>query len=394
MASRNGFAALAGNFLQAFTQSQMLKKRSDEQEEEREARTKLFEIELKRAQEQDQAKGQVRSFASGVPMGTPNIRENPGELGGFNIGAPTPSAARGPGMSLLEMLTNPDSLMAVSESGMLPQLAAADQISARGELAQSLPGPAGLMVRSGMQLPQAGNPPESLALLQAAGIDPASPEGRSLIERRIGGDGNAFEGLQAQLMTLQAQQAQAALDKSERERVASENAAKHSTRGLLRNAKEMAEINDRLEGTLMQTGVPMTELRRGAAGAAALLEPFGFDMKKTQAAVEDFDRFNKLANQMVIDLLPKMAAAGTITDTKYDSLQSTLASTAVSPGANRLVLADIIDLGLESADTLGMSLEERQTLEDLGATLRASQQPTGGTKRFGYDPKTGTLIPK
>jgi hypothetical protein len=371
-----GFGNLVGNFLQAFTQSKMLKQRSDEQEEEREARLKLYELQLKHEQERSAAEQRVRSQMGGAPLQMPNITENPGELGGFNIGPRTPGTARGPKPSLLQLLTNPESLMDMAQSGMLPeitQMVAATRPSGGGSM------------------------PESLQLMAAAGIDPASPEGRQLAMNRIGGNDNGLQALQAQMLALQAAQAQATLDDRNRTRTATEAAAKSSTRSLLRNAAEMADINERLEGTVMQTGLPMEELRRGAAGVAPLLEKFGMDMSATQRAVGDYDRFKKLSEQMVIDLLPKLVEAGTITDTKYESLQRTLASTAVSPEANRLVTADVIDMGLESADKLGLSLEDREMLEALSQSLRTPRAATGGSsgpKQFTWDPQTRRLVPK
>lgn len=376
MASKVGYGNLIGNFLQAFTQSKMGKQRSDEQEEERDARVKLYEIQLKREQARSQAEGRVRDTMGGAPLQTPNITENPGELGGFNIGPRTQSNVRGPKPGLLEMLTNPESLMDMQQSGMLPDIT--QMVNA---------------TRGG-----GGAPPESLALMQAAGIDPASPEGRQLVVNRIGGNDNGLQDLQALLMTIQAKQAQGTLDQQTHDRDATVASARSSTRNMLRNASEMADINDRLEGTVMQTGLPMEELRRGAAGVAPLLEKFGFDMDATTQAVADYDRFKKLSEQMVIDLLPKLVAAGTITDTKYESLQRTLMSTGVSTQANRLVTADVVELGLESADKLGLSLDDRATLEDLSRTLRTPRtpggNPNGGGGRFVWNPQTRRLEPK
>lgn len=398
-----GFGNLVGNFLQAFTQSKMLSQRSAADEEERKARTKLFEIQLKREQERAAAEGKVNDMMSGTPVQMPNITQGPGELEEFNIG---PRTQGNTGMSLLQMLTNPDAVMALSKSGMLPQFAQMDAMGARGELASGLqsgemgptdPAAMGLAVRSGMPLPQMGGDPESLALMQAAGIDPASEEGRQLIASRIGGNaGNGLQEFQAQLMLLQAQQAQETLDAGRRTRTSLEASAKAATRSMLRNATEMAQINDRLEGTVMQTGLPMEELRRGVAGVAPLLEKFGFDMGATQQAVADYDRFTKLSQQMAIDLLPKLAEAGTITDTKWESLEKTIMSTGVSTQANRLVTADVLELGFEAADKLGMSVDDREMLEELAQNLRTpgGSGEGGEPKRYVWNPQTRRLEPK
>jgi len=290
MASANGFGNLVGNFLQAFTQSKQLSQRSAADEEERKARTKLFEIQLKRAQEQEAAQGKVTGLMSGAPAQSGIADSSGAEIPGTAGGGSAP-------MSLLQMLTNPEAAMALAQSGMLPQFQQMDQMGARGELAGGLqsgqmgasaPAAMGLAVRAGLPLPQMGGDPESLALMRAAGIDPASEEGRQLIASRIGGNGaNGLQDLQAQLMLLQAQQAQATLDAGRRSQTSLEASAKTATRSMLRNAVEMAEINDRLEGTVMQTGMPLEELRRGVAGVAPLLEKFGFDMQATQQAVDD-----------------------------------------------------------------------------------------------------------
>lgn len=104
-----GFEALLGNFLSAFSQSRLLRDKTKDQEDERKARTKLFEIQLKQAQDQQQGSDQLRSMMSPQPVS-------------LGVGGVT----QRPGMSLSQLLADPQGALALLQSGQLKDVAALD----------------------------------------------------------------------------------------------------------------------------------------------------------------------------------------------------------------------------------------------------------------------------
>lgn len=141
--ARDAFGHLIGNFLSAFTQSKLFSERNATAEEERKARTKLFEIQLKREQEQSAAIEKLRSMTGAQPLQMPNVTENPGELGGFNIGPRTEGPALGPKMSLTQLLTNPDATIALLQSGQFKDIAQLDAAQRAAKFQERLLGQLG-----------------------------------------------------------------------------------------------------------------------------------------------------------------------------------------------------------------------------------------------------------
>lgn len=159
--------------------------------------------------------------------------------------------------------------------------------------------------------------------------------------------------------------------------------------------KEMADLNNRLEGTALETGLPMPDLRRAWAGGIQALQAItGGDTSKAEALKADFDRFNKLSTDFVVGSLDRLAGTGAITDTKFQALMSSNASLSASPGANNLIIADNMEALLDGAEIEGIDIKDAAELRKTIARLRGTRSsaalpqmngalnPTGGNSEL------------
>lgn len=195
---------------------------------------------------------------------------------------------------------------------------------------------------------------------------------------------------QAQLLLLKQQldaaQTEAA---SKKEDEAQEfQTTRRTIRTDLRHLEEMATLNKRLEGTVLETGLPMPELRRAwAGGVEALTSLFGGDTAKAAQIKEDFDTLNKYSTDFVVGSLDRLAGGGAITQGKFDALITSNANIGASPGTNNTIIANNIEALLEGADIGGYELpaSEVQRYRSLLGTLRGSAAPAP-------NPSASTLI--
>jgi len=111
----------AGNFLNAFTQSKLAKEAKEDSKKERDAKMKLFELQLKReqaaataAEQQTAARDKLFGVLGG---GTPPSAGTPG----INPTAPAPMGGAVPGAkpSLTQLLADPQTAMLFLQSGLL-----------------------------------------------------------------------------------------------------------------------------------------------------------------------------------------------------------------------------------------------------------------------------------
>jgi hypothetical protein len=123
MANQPPLGVFAGNFLSAFTQAKQLKEQKEDTKKERDARTKLFELQLKREQAAIDAQEQQRTALSDLfskmqggaqpgAMGPPN--GIPGTAGPVSV----PGAATKP-TSLTDMLADPQTAMLMLRTGLV-----------------------------------------------------------------------------------------------------------------------------------------------------------------------------------------------------------------------------------------------------------------------------------
>jgi hypothetical protein len=180
---------------------------------------------------------------------------------------------------------------------------------------------------------------------------------------------------QAQLALL-TQELAAARRENENERqteAESFQTTRRTIRTDLRHLEEMAEINKRLEGTALETGLPLADLRRAwAGGMEALQSVLGNDTRKIAQIKEDFDTFNKYSTDFVVGSLDRLAGGGAITQGKFDALITSNANIGASPGTNNTIIANNIEALLDGADIGGYEIPstEAQKYRSLIQTLR------------------------
>src|SRR3990167_6320920 len=123
----SNFAALAGNFLEAFTRSKEAAKDREQNDKYKKVMTQLMELQIDQAQRSRSAQTKVGEMMApqqvqGAPVPQFQFPEE-GQLGEIETtgSRPGPSFNK-PGMSFMEMMTDPDGRMAALESGMTKQL--------------------------------------------------------------------------------------------------------------------------------------------------------------------------------------------------------------------------------------------------------------------------------
>src|SRR5690606_11935326 len=115
-------ANLAAGFLQGFTQSRISKDEREQEEKKNKLLTQLMEIQLSNAQTREAATQKVMELLTPSTMQAnpaPVFQEPSGPLDPFTkIGERPGPTATLPGMTLLEMLSDPEGSMALLQSGM------------------------------------------------------------------------------------------------------------------------------------------------------------------------------------------------------------------------------------------------------------------------------------
>jgi hypothetical protein len=407
MASRGGLGNLAAGFLQAFSQTKMHRERQDERDEERKLRTKLYELQFKKEQQRSDAQGKVEGMMAprpGVPGAAPvpKFSVGGGGLGFEQSGVSRAGMGPAPGRSLPEMLSDPEGLVALMQSGSMPQVQQAHQIQSRSKLAD-LVGNSGMSVQDAFQQPEvasaalgsglspaafmaqsrgAAEEPSVIRELRAVGIDPTSAEGRKLVVGRMEGSGldAQLQVIQAGLQSLQLDEARRKREQEGQDRARGRRQLETSITHTLSKGQELATLNHALSNTALATGQPLVELYRAAmAGGAPVLERMGVDTTEAQTIVGDFDRFNKLATDFGIDMMDRMAGTGTITEAKFQALQKAMAGIGTSPAANALVISDVLQTALDGADIENVEVPGRAGIETIIKTLKGSTGPDFAT---------------
>lgn len=106
------FGRFAGSFLQSFAQARALKDQQEEAKKERDAKVKLFEIQLQREQRAMQQEDQQRQARQELGNKMTGSETLPGT--GVQLMDPTKK-----GMSLTELLADPESAMQLLQSGLV-----------------------------------------------------------------------------------------------------------------------------------------------------------------------------------------------------------------------------------------------------------------------------------
>lgn len=273
-------------------------------------------------------------------------------------------------------------LIAPNEQGVMPMQTPEGQQQMLGLLGQVAPEAMaqGLMAQVFAQ-PDQPRLPASMQEFSALypGVDVGTPEGREMyLAHQMNKDPTGAVMKEAQLELLMQQLQDARESRLARQESAAEERAATRREVVydLRKLEEMAELNDRLRGTLVESGRSFSDLRRVAVdGWQGIKEMFGGDATQQQQMKDDYDRFSKLTTDFVIGSLDRLAGTGTLTDAKFGALMDASASIGASPGANDLVIADLIEGLLDAAELEGFDVPRFDQRRDLARRLRSSGRP-------------------
>jgi hypothetical protein len=156
----------------------------------------------------------------------------------------------------------------------------------------------------------------------------------------------------------------------------------------LSHLAQMAEINDRLEGTILAPGRPMPDVLRALTGGAqGIQDLLGVDSSTAAQLAQDFDTFKKYSTDFVVGSLDRLKGGGAITDGKFEALVNSNANLGAAPGTNRLIIANNIEALLDGAEIAGFEVSPQQAEKYRGLIDRLK----GGAAPA--NPQASELIP-
>lgn len=208
--------------------------------------------------------------------------------------------------------------------------------------------------------------PSEIRILRAAGIEPNSDEGRALLFRNRNDGGETMQRLQEMMLELQIRDRLREGETTEREQAESVASRASTVQRATGDVVRMAELNRNLRGTFLESGLPMPDGRRGAAGmVSAFRTAFGAEDPRTRQIIADYDEFTKLANDFVNRTAVELFNSGNITNQMLDQMTASNVSPNVAPEANDRILAGHIRTLLGVADRQNIELPNRAQLEGL-----------------------------
>lgn len=361
----SGWGDAAAGFMRGFSGARGAKKEREENEKYKKAMTQLLELQIDAQRKTRDAQTKVGTMMAPQPIAAtpPEFAMPPeGQIGEITTTKPAGPMVN-PGMSFMDIMSDPQGRFAALESGMSQQLQQADQLTAKSELVKG-------MQASGKSPLEFLNTPEGGSLAVRAGMDP------SQLMKQGGDPNDALDALLAQVNIKKGLlDIEGIGDKKTQE--AADTAKAHrqhivQTKATVNEALELMRLNDDLEGSFLETGQPFGEIYRAfLAGGAPVLERLGFDTKKTREVVAKFDRFKKLSTGFGIDQLDRFQkGTGTVSQTKFQALQQSLANIGASPGANRLAISDVLQAALDDADIEEIDVPDRAEAEEIVRTAR------------------------
>lgn len=231
--------------------------------------------------------------------------------------------------------------------------------------------------------------PSELRMIRALRDPSLDQDQRELLRRNIAGAGASDQLMQRlDLLVRQAEleRMQREDEQAEQEQRQNQAELQGSFRQDLSDARKLAELNNRLRDTALETGMPMPELRRQAAAASEAGRNIigavtGQDLsdEKSQQVIADFDEFNKLASRFAGSTANRLFSEGGLTNQQLRQAQQQTPSASMSPIANNRIIADQIDTLLSGAQNAGVNLTEdeiaetRSFIEDLRTQEQSGQ---------------------
>jgi hypothetical protein len=213
--------------------------------------------------------------------------------------------------------------------------------------------------------------------MAVSGLQPGSPgfmEGYTkFLSTKAGAEADPVQG---QLLQAQLAQSQVELANALEERAARQNQAATDKRQTqlrlgtdLEHLVKIAERTEKLEGTILETGLPLGDFRRGAVGFTALVQDLaGRDSAKAKELTQAHDDLNKLLNDFTMDTASRFSN-GAMTDSKLSMLSQSFASMKANPGTNLMVVGDTINGYLDAAEIDGITIPNADKYRALAAKL-------------------------
>jgi hypothetical protein len=245
-------------------------------------------------------------------------------------------------------------------------------------LMQQKPGVAlqGLLAQGG------GSPTSFEREMGALGVDVRSPLGMELWKAKnipAADPGQALQLRQLELATAKM------LREYNMETMAMGRRQADERLGLRRGALQIESLSnatERLNGTWLQTGLPLADLRRDMASVyAAIKDKFGEGSPQAQQMIADFDIARKGFQSLVNEAITTFG--GTMTNDKLAALERASANENISPMAIQKILRDIAGLYISNAD-LGVAgepveLPNAEWLRDFSVGAQKSGGGGGGS---------------
>jgi hypothetical protein len=210
-------------------------------------------------------------------------------------------------------------------------------------------------------------------------LTPGTPEFREQYKeftQQQDPSGALTDQVQLQLLSLQLENARTERAQNEKTLAQEIAATRKDVNSDLSKLQEMAQLNERLQGTFLEAGMVNPDLRRDTASVIqGIQQTFGADTAEAKQRIADFDRFQKLTQDFVINSIDRFATSGSLTNNKFDALLSSNASLGTSPQANNLIFADNINAILDASEIEGIDIPNAQSLRDLAGNLKKGAQP-------------------
>lgn len=355
-----------GAFLQAFSQTQLVGQQAKREDKIAKLEGQLLEEKLKAQRRQQGALSELEQRTG---------PELSGDLGQAGL---APGVTQG-GESLLDVLS--DASLAIN-LGVDPLEVA--ELRQQGQFNERILGLLGLPGGGQAPTPGAGTAEGGVTLggqpVQFGGQAGAqSPGGFRPPRLEFGPQGTEVifqpETPQDLLNQFRLQRERTEFQQSQGELRRERNRLKDAITDTLPNARKLAEANEILRGTFLETGQPFTALRESLAGPLETVQrAFGREveadeLRRTRVAL---DVFQKQAAQFGTRLIEQLQSANRITDFRAQNLRQQLADPGTTPEANAFIIADLLQEALEAIQVEELDVDARtiQEMEQLRDQLR------------------------
>jgi len=360
----SNFGQFAGSFARAFSSAQNAKAEKEERDKEAKLRGQLLELQVKQIQKQTEAQGRTEARLQ------PGGFDRPGRLAELVPSGSTEIGGRGvpqfesAGASPQELMQDPQSLSDLIVSG---QARLADFTGA-GQKA-----------------------PADLLMLRAAGIDPASPEGRKLISQSVGGRADSpTDELAAQLNIDLAEQrleggkakvSAAATEEEQAEQLSVFAIEDFGTQAIdaIDLSKAIGGSDYAFFGTSVAEGAH--DIQSVIAGVGQL---FGVSSPEYTQAVSNAEQLEKVYAEIEAKEQRKMIAGGNrLTIELIRSIRQRVPTMDKQPSANFKLMANILEADLKrniikkvpmTKQQIAQAKKEIKALRDEAKTVTKTQK--------------------